>query len=400
MLNANSHAHLQKRLGRYQEYLTDVVRKLLLSCGISVRARAAEIDACDAYRGHCVAAGVDAMVEQCARGDIESRTNAWQAQVHAAASSECLRHFLLDETSGDEQPQAMPRSHAHDATQTPSAHPMASRPASAASTATTSQAALDVPPAAAAPRESCAALPLGRGRREGGGGGEGDAPAQDAHAAGARNSRKKLDSSLHGLEVEGSGDYGGSHSAASGVPPGGRAGSSGAASVEFLQSEVRRLERRVVQLERAQESWSQVLQQLMFNTLLDDSKAEGHRARLERKLQRAIAHKKDGKVSGVRVVRLRLPQDWQQVPELVLQSCVDHYSKWTVIWHPRTVSCDLSITGKRLGMSFSCSATLTMGLTGEFETRFVGGSAPSVTMSFLKDPQLQVQTSGTQVRRW
>lgn len=379
MLNANSHAHLEKRLGRYQEYLTDVVRKLLLSCSISVRARAAEIDARDAYRGHCVAAGIDvraAIVEQCACGDIESRTNAFKAQVYAAASSECLRHFLLDESSGDEQLQAMPCSRAHDATPTPSAHPTASRPSSAASRAGAppSQAGLHEPAAAAAPQESYAALPL------------------DAQAAGARNSRNKLDSSWHGPEVDGS--------SGGGVPPGARADASGAASVEFLQSEVRRLERRVVQLERAQESWSHVLQQLVFNTLLDDSKAEGHRARLERKLQRAIAHKKDGKVSGVRVARLRLPQDWQQVPELVLQSCVDDYSKWTVIWHPRTVSCDLSITGKRLGMSFSCSATLTMGLTGEFETRFVGGSAPSVTMSFLKDPQLQVQTSGTQVRWW
>lgn len=314
-------------------------------------------------------------------------------QVQAVAASECLRLFLCAETAVS-----------------PWTHQTASRPSSAASKAPTNRAGVQIQNGAAAQGDICAAQ-LGptaaaciaadpssatapaRDRRDADGEDdaldqqptERDAPASSAHRGGStwENSSGGLDEAT---------------SSGSGAKPG-RCGDgrSPAAHVEFLQSEVRRLERRVGQLEHAQASWTQVLQQLLFNTLLDESKVERHRAWLEHKLQKAIALKKDGKVAGVKVVKLRLPRAWQQVPELVLQSSLDDYSKWRVIWPARSVACDLSISGKRLGMPFTCSATLTMGLTGEFESKFVGGTAPSMTMSFLKDPQLQVQTSGTQV---
>jgi hypothetical protein len=98
------------------------------------------------------------------------------------------------------------------------------------------------------------------------------------------------------------------------------------------------------------------------------------------------------------------------------------------------------MTAKRLGMSVTCTATLTVGLVGEvlsllallvtcsatltvglvgeadwrysvyllgwyksthtdaaaaaqLEARFMGGAPPSVTIAFLKEPVLQVQTS-------
>jgi hypothetical protein len=35
------------------------------------------------------------------------------------------------------------------------------------------------------------------------------------------------------------------------------------------------------------------------------------------------------------------------------------------MWQRRQVSCDISMTAKRLGMSVTCSATLTVGLVGE-----------------------------------
>jgi hypothetical protein len=73
----------------------------------------------------------------------------------------------------------------------------------------------------------------------------------------------------------------------------------------------------------------------------------------------------------------------------------------------------VTINGKKMGMPFSCSLTLTVGLTGEFQARILAageeggggaegegeGSGPSITISFTKEPVMQVQTSGTQVKQ-
>ena len=58
------------------------------------------------------------------------------------------------------------------------------------------------------------------------------------------------------------------------------------------------------------------------------------------------------------------------------------------------MSADVRLAGTRLGVPFSCSVSLTLGLTGEFEARFVGGSSPSLTIAFLKQPVMQVLVSG------
>ena len=46
-----------------------------------------------------------------------------------------------------------------------------------------------------------------------------------------------------------------------------------------LQAEVRRLRARIGQLERSQRGWSEVMRQLLFNTLLEQSKEEALRTR-------------------------------------------------------------------------------------------------------------------------
>jgi hypothetical protein len=111
-----------------------------------------------------------------------------------------------------------------------------------------------------------------------------------------------------------------------------------APSVEALQVEMRRLRARVAALERSQRGWAEVLRQVLFSTLLDASKEESLRARLEQRLRKAIAAKRDSKVSGVRVTKLRLPGAWSEVPEFVLQSFDGVYSVWTILWHPRSAS--------------------------------------------------------------
>ena len=62
------------------------------------------------------------------------------------------------------------------------------------------------------------------------------------------------------------------------------------------------------------------------------------------------------------------------------------------------VSADVRLAGTRLGVPFSCSVSLTLGLTGEFEARFVGGSSPSLTIAFLKQPVMQVLVCGALAR--
>ena len=58
----------------------------------------------------------------------------------------------------------------------------------------------------------------------------------------------------------------------------------------------------------------------------------------------------------------------------------------------------MRLAGTRLGVPFSCSVSLTLGLTGEFEARFVGGSSPSLTIAFLKQPVMQVLVCGALAR--
>ncbi len=339
LVNANAHAHLQKRLGRYQEYLGDLARHPV----------AKRTEALHAFLG------------EPSRDPVHSRPSTCLPEAQSL-----LQHV----TSSGSFSGALPRS------------ATAFAPALAAAGDVTAKTAATPPPhAGQQQQQQTAAVQRSSVDQE---------SAFNGHtlASCARNRSRATSGANSG------------NSTPSTVLAGGGAGQSTGAhelGPEALNAELHRLRARVAQLEKSQMSWSQVLQQFLFNTLLDTSKAEAHRTRLEYKLQKAIAAKKDGKVSGIKVSKLKLPSSWEGVPELVLQSNVGDYSIWTVVWHPRQLSCDLVLSGKRMGMTFTCAATITLGLVGEFEARFVGGEVPSLAVSFLKEPVLQVQTSGTQV---
>ena len=340
LLNANAHAHLQKRLGRYQEYLSDLARHPV----------AKRTEALQAFLG------------EPSRDPVHRRPSTCLPEAQSL-----LQHV----TPSGSFSGALPRS------------ATAFAPALAASGDVTAKTAATPPPHAGQQQQQQQTAAVQRSSVD-------QESAFNGHT---------LASCVRNRSRATSGANSGTSTPSTVLAGGGAGQATGAHELgpEALNAELRRLRARVAQLEKSQMSWSQVLQQFLFNTLLDTSKAEAHRTRLEYKLQKAIAAKKDGKVSGIKVSKLKLPSSWEGVPELVLQSNVGDYSIWTVVWHPRQLSCDLVLSGKRMGMTFTCAATITLGLVGEFEARFVGGEVPSLAVSFLKEPVLQVQTSGTQV---
>eukprot|EP00960_Hanusia_phi_P056886 763395-Hanusia_phi.AAC.3 len=61
------------------------------------------------------------------------------------------------------------------------------------------------------------------------------------------------------------------------------------------------------------------------------------------------------------------------------------------------VTCDVELTGRRLGMTFQCNVSISVGVHGELQASFLNETHSCLVVRFLRDPKIDVYTSGTQV---
>jgi len=163
------------------------------------------------------------------------------------------------------------------------------------------------------------------------------------------------------------------------------------------REEIERLRKRVEELEGGHRAWSNTLQHLLVVTLFHPRREEDHRVRLEKLLKRAVAENASGKVSDVECTSVRTPKTSHGIPHFSLQTADGPKSTWGLRLDKGHYSCDLRLRGRKLGVAFECHVTLTMGLLGQIHLSILGGDAPSASVRFTSEPQIEVQTSVTRV---
>jgi hypothetical protein len=155
---------------------------------------------------------------------------------------------------------------------------------------------------------------------------------------------------------------------------------------EVLEAEVQRLEEKVARLEAQQRGWSSALGQVLLATVFSEERAEGHRLRLQRALDRALAETDErDRITQVKCTAVRLPRTAEGAPRLALTKPLsDGSALWSFNWDGDECSVDLALSGRRLAVHFACQVTVRGSLAGVCHARVIPAKQRSATRAALR----------------